>query len=484
MSQWAQPYRQSKPSFQPRPAQARAIAKVVERNSRIFLRPGQGKTAAALAAFLQLRAQGKVDCMLVLAPLRVITISWPNQLDHWEEFKHLSYKVIHGAGAKNAAKARRDAMSIPADVYLMNVEGLLNHEWRLTKSNATFGKTAPAQVALEFLKGKRVMLVVDESTMFKDPSTKRFKTLKAYLHYFARTIILTGSPRPGKLEDLWSQCYITDRGADLGGFITHFRNAYMQPSPDGFGYIEQPTAAARVAAKIAPSTIEIEPDEEVPLLPADVLVPVGYLVMEQYNKLRQDFIASIQGHTVMAPHSGVLFGKLRQIAQGALYVNPDKEWIPIHEGKLDALENLLAELNGEPAFCLYEYGHDWQRINQRLGYEVPRIGGGTTASQGRQYAEDFSAGRIPLLLGHPKSVARGVDGLQQNCRNVIWFAQTPSWEENYQANLRIARPGTKATSVTVYRIKADLGIEQALQQIVTSKDDKQADFLSTLRKLV
>ena len=75
------------------------------------------------------------------------------------------------------------------------------------------------------------------------------------------------------------------------------------------------------------------------------------------NELKKEFLLSIQGKLVMAPNSGVLYGKLRQMAQGAVFDTPDYKprgektpWIRVHDMKLDALENLLEELNGEPAF--------------------------------------------------------------------------------------------------------------------------------------
>jgi hypothetical protein len=88
---------------------------------------------------------------------------------------------------------------------------------------------------------------------------------------------------------------------------------------------------------------------------------------------------------------------------------------------------------------------------------------------------------MPLLLGHPQSVAHGIDGLQQSCKNVIWFGQDPSWENNYQANLRIVRPGTKADQVNIYRIMADCGIERSILNTVTGKREAENKFLEVLR---
>lgn len=361
----------------------------------------------------------------------------------------------------------------------MNIEGLLTTEWRLGPK----GRGYPLnEEALKFLRGKRVMLAVDESTKFKNSQCSRFKTLKKYLKYFARRVIMTGTPKPNKLEDLFAQCYITDMGEDLGEFITHFRTEYMALDFDG-KYIPQLTAVDRIAEKIAPTTLQLEDDEAIPCQYVDIWLPFPEELRAKYKELQRDFISQIAGKTVMAPNAGVLFGKMRQLCQGAFVDDEENcDYRVAHDTKLDALENLMEELNGEPAFCLYMYNSDHKRISERLGYAVPRVGGGVSAAIGAAACQAFGAGGVPLLLGQPQSVAHGVDGLQQNCNNVIWFANDPSWENTFQANRRVARQGTKADQVFIYRIMLDCPFERALLAIVDAKEGSEEDFLATLRK--
>lgn len=418
--------------------------------------------------------------MLVIAPLRVITTSWPHQLNYWDDFKHLTYVTIHGG-----ERARKEAMEADVDVYLMNYEGLIGTEFRPICTNPTAKRKQYVgnPYALAWFKGRRVMLVADESTAFKDPNTMRAHAIKCYLPYTNRRVVMTGTPRPGKLENLFFQCYMTDLGKDLGQFITHFRNNYMRPSEDGYGYVELPGAAARVAAKIAPTTIVSEGDDDMPIMEVLVWVPMPPHLREKYNALKKEFLLVLGDSVVMAPNSGVLWGKLRQFAQGAIIDTErgDDSVIEIHDGKLDALENILSELDGEPAFCLYAYRHDFDRINRRLGYDVPRIGGGVSVKSGVATCLMFGAGHIPIMLGHPQSVALGIDGLQNNCSNVIWFGGDPSWERTYQSHLRIARHGSKADCVTIYRIMLDCGVERSILQASRSKQMAESEFLSLLR---
>ena len=438
-----------------------------------------------LKAYDILKKLGYVDCMLVIAPLRVITTSWPQQLEYWRDFGHLTYTIVHGG-----PDARKAAMEEDVDVYLMNVEGLICSEWGpiLLNPGSKRPRYGPNPIALEWLQEKNVMLVVDESTKFKNNQSLRSQSLKCYLPHFERRGIMTGTPRPGLLEDLFFQCYITDMGEDLGEYITHFRRRYMMRSEDGYGYVEQEGASARVAEAIAATTLQLEPTEVVPIQDIPLWFKIPNQIYQQYRQLEREFIIRLGDATIMAPNSAILFGKLRQFAQGAIYdtlangASDEKRFVKVHDVKLDLLENLLEELNGEPAFCLYGYGHDVLRIEERLGRSLPRIGGGISLAQGAAWCRQFATGELPLLLGHPQSAAHGIDGLQQSCNNIIWFANDPSWENTYQANLRIARSGQKGEQVYIYHPMMDCSIERAVLKYVTGKQQGEEKFLNLLRE--
>jgi hypothetical protein len=168
--------------------------------------------------------------------------------------------------------------------------------------------------------------------------------------------------------------------------------------------------------------------------------------------------------------------------QGAIY-NPDGEtYTRLHDAKLDALETLLEELNGDPVLVLVSFRHDVDRIRERIGEAVPYIGSGTTANAGAAACRRFAAGELPVLLGHPSSIALGVDGLQQSCNNVIWFGLSDSWEETYQANLRVVRQGSKADQVFIYQILIDCPTERATMRNVNQKEANEAEFCRLLRE--
>lgn len=479
----------SREKWNPRPEQIRGMKLIVSgKGARLFLPPGKGKTSVVLKAFSILKKMDMVDVLLVLAPLRVIGTSWPAQLERWEDFEDLSYTTIHGGKT-----ARLEAMDENVDVYLMNVEGLLSSEWKPHKKNGCYIMN---DEALRWLQGKRVMLAVDESTKFKNPQATRFEVLRRYLPFIHRCVIMTGTPKPNKLEDLFAQCYLTDMGADLGQYVTHFRNEFMYKSTKDDKLYPMPGAMEKIAEIIAPTTLQLEDDEGIPTQVVDLWVRMPPEAQAQYDELAKKFIVEIEGQTVLAPTSAALLNKLRQIAQGAVYYDPEmggvavvdklghesKAYVKAHDTKLDILENLMEELNGDPLFLMYAFKHDVARIAERLGHSIPWIGSGVSKTQGSAWCQAFGAGGMPLLAGHPSSVAHGVDGLQDNCRNICWFGMDWSWENYYQANKRIARDGTRADCVMVYRILVDCPTEHAMLEAVETKRSSEAQFLAFLRK--
>lgn len=473
----------SKPYWRPRPEQVRGVKLIArEGGVRLFMPPGKGKTSTVYKAFKILKDAGLIDAMLVIAPCRVIDTSWPQEMVKWADFEGLTYSAIRGeeGGTKLENQIRRQqAMEADADVYSMNIEGLLSSEWCLGKKTSGYPVNP---FAVKWLSSKRIMLVVDESQRFKNWDGLTTRTLRKYLKYFKRRVILTGTPKENKLDDLFSQFFITDMGADFGQYITHFRREYLMRDYDG-NILPYPDSMDRICAKIAPTTIMLEEEERVPLQEVDYWVQMPKEAKKLYNELKKEFLTTIEGKTVMAPNAGVLYNKLRQCAQGAIWLTDDKDgrYATLHSAKHDQLENLLEELNGDPLFCLYAFRHDYLRLEERMG-SVPRIGGGVSSRAGIEAVEQFGAGHLPLLMAHPDSAAYGIDGLQHKCNRICWFGMDWSYRKVYQANKRIDRHGSTAEEVYIYRILADCAIERAILDMVKEKKEGAEEFTSKLRE--
>lgn len=455
----------SKQSWKPHPYQVRAIKLLLGQGSvGLFLDPGLGKTSTVLGAFKILKQMGLAMKMLIIAPKRPALKTWPDELAKWLDFSGLTHTILHGD--RKDLNLRQDV-----DIYIINPEGLL---WLLD----------PVR---RHLLPQFDILCVDESSKFKDSTTKRFKLLKPLLQTFKRRWILTGTPAPNGLEDLFGQIYILDLGRSLGRYITHFRNNFFQRS--GYSMYEwspRPEAFSEVVEKISPLILQLSAEDylQMPeLVYRNTIIKLPETVFQKYRDVEELFITAMDEGNIVAANAAVAGIKCRQIANGAVYKDDSfedkrREYVVFHDEKLDALEGLLAELNGHPVLVLYEFDHDRQRILERLG-DIPVLGSSLSEKKLSSTIDRFNAGQIPLLLGHPASMGHGLN-LQGSCHHIIWFGITWNLEYYDQAIARVYRQGQKSEHVFVYHIVASGTLDEKVLRVLTSKDRTQQGLLTAL----
>ncbi len=401
---------------------ARRRQHMIERShAGLFVKPGMRKTSIALAAFEVLRSQHLAKALLVVAPLRVCYSTWPGEIAKWDEFKHLSVGIVHGPEKAEVLLARHD-------VYLINYEGL---KW-LFETGLKGVKDWPFD-----------MVVFDESTKLKATNTMRFKVLKPNLGKFKRRYILTGSPTANGLMNLFGQVYVMDSGDTLGRYITAFRAEYFYQTGFG-GYVWSPKAEAeeQIQARLAPRVFYASEKDWIqlpPLIENDIEVTLPPEVMVQYLKMEKTLRIKFENGEVTAANAAVATMKLRQIANGGVYIDSEGEgrkWEHLHEAKTEAVIDLIEELSGQPALITYDFLHDLERLKRALGKDTPHIGStGLSPAKLPALIAAWNRGEVPCIIVHPQSMAHGVDGLQEAGRAVIWHSLTYSLE-NYEQLVR------------------------------------------------
>lgn len=457
--QTSQP-KQSLTAWKPHAYQKRAV-KLMLQNSwlGLLLDPGLGKTSISLAAAKVLLERGEIDRVLVIAPLRPCYQVWPKESKKWKDFSNLRLTILHGP------KKERELES-DAQVFLINPEGLA---WLLKH------KRFPARFSGQ-------MLVIDESTKFKDAATQRFKLLKNGLHIFARRYILTGTPVPNGLLDLFGQIFILDLGRTLGKFVTHYRNKFFYPSGFG-GYDWKPVPGAQEAIQeaIRPITLRLDAKDylELPeLIYNNIYVDLPEKAVDLYNEMEDELVAGLRNRDIVAVNAAVASGKCSQIANGGIY-DEDGKYHFVHDTKTDAVDELLEELNGSPALIAYEYGHDLDRLRSRLGVTTPYIGGGVSPKRAVEIEDQWNAGKLPVLLGQPASMAHGLN-LQEAGNHVIWHSLTWNYEHYDQLIRRVYRQGNKHKKVFVHHIIAKGTIDEVKLFALNRKHRTQQDLFDAL----
>ena len=357
-------------------------------------------------------------------------------------------------------KNRLDALSKTSNIYLINLE---NVAWLCGLSDK-----------LVFTN-----LVIDESSRFKDPSTKRFKALKKHLKGFSRRLILTGTPTPQGMADLWSQVGILDLGQRLETSLTKFRDKYMLPDQMNrhtrvvYNWKLQPNADQIIKDKISDICFSLKAEDYLQLPSCTSLyhkIEIDKNIRSKYDQLRKDMVVEVKKEKITAPTAAALANKLLQFTSGAVY-NEEGKTQEVHRAKLEYLESIMEE-SSSPTLVFYHFKHSLQRIRLQFPEAVVLDD---------DNIEAWRRGEIRMLLAHPQS---GGIGLNLQCNvgdtaQTVWF-DLPWSSENYiQANARIYRQGQEKP-VIIHHLTVSNTIDEQVVKVLDGKINLQDALLNAL----
>lgn len=448
--------------FNPHSYQQYAIDRIVSSPFvGLFLDMGLGKTVITLTSINELRYHRfAVSRCLVIAPKKVAEATWAVEAQKWEHLKHL--KIIPVLGT---AKQREAALSESGDIWVINRENVtwlvdhLRNDWPFD------------------------MVVLDESSSFKNPQAKRFRALKAVRPRIRRLVELTGTPAPNGLEDLWAQIYLLDSGERLGRTITSFREAYftqdrMFPGQSYRTYTAKPGADIAVQNKIADLCISMKAEDylTLPDYVEDIItVELDDKAKKAYKKLEKEMLLEVDAQTVTAGTAAVLNGKLLQLCSGSVY-DSEGVAIQVHTCKIEAFLETVEQMHGEHALVFYWYQHERERLLEALGKTSLRVRHYESPEDERAW----NAGEVDILLAHPVSCGYGLN-LQAGGHHAIWFGY-PTWnlEIYQQANKRLHRQGQQYP-VICHHIAVKGGMDESVIQALHSKGDRQEELMKALK---
>ena len=426
----------------------------------VFLDCGLGKTSITLTALNDLMFDSfEFNKVLIIAPLRVAKVSWPDELKKWDHLSFLNYSLVVGT-----EKERIEALNKKADLYIINRE---NVEWLIEKSNYRFDFDC---------------IVIDELSSFKNYRSKRVKSLLKVRPRVKRIIGLTGSPAGNGLMDLWSEFRVLDMGKRLGRFITNYRNDYFMPDKRNneviFSYKPLPGAEDAIYKKISDMTISMKSTDylDMPeLISNEYKVYLSDKEMRTYESFKDQYVMELFDKEITAANAASLTNRLSQLANGAIY-DDDKDITYFHDKKLDALEDLIEAANGKPVLVSYWFKHDLERIKTRLdklkiAYEV---------ISSVESIRHWNEGRLQVGLINPASCGHGVN-LQEGGSTIIWFGLTWSLELYEQTIARLWRQGQKSRTVVVEHIVAADTVDESILKALKTKDKTQSALIEAVK---
>lgn len=445
--------------FKPYDYQAYAIDKIID-NKRfgLFLDMGLGKTVSTLTAIDELKYNYlDVDKVLVIAPKRVAQDTWAQEVDKWTHLTHLDVSLVLGT-----PKQREQALEKNADIYVTNKE---NTKWICDR----YKKDWPFD-----------MVVIDELSTFKNSDSQRFKILKKKRPLFERFVGLTGTPAPKNIMDLWAQLYLIDGGERLGKFKTHFRQKYFYPThkvaEHTFNWELKDGAKDEIYKMISDVTVSMESKDYLEMPERVDTVKEAKLSKKEralYNDLEQNMVIENDiddEKDIVALNSASLSNKLLQMSNGAVYAD-DGSITHIHDKKLEMLDEIIEESQGQPILVMYNYKHDKERLLERYRF--------AETLDSEDYMERWNNGEIQMLITHPASAGHGLN-LQYGGSIMVWFGLTWNLEYYEQANARLYRQGQKQTTV-IHHLLTENSIDQKVYDSLKNKKLNQNELMNAVK---
>ena len=327
------------------------------------------------------------------------------------------------------------------------------------------------------------MVVLDESSSFKNPNSKRFKALRLVRPRIRRLVELTGTPAPNGLEDLWAQIYLLDQGARLGRTLTSFRQAFFRQDPAWPGqpyrtWSPQEGAQERVRAAISDICVSLKAEDYLelpPFIEDERPVVLDSPAERAYKKLERELLLEVDEQTITAQSAAVLNGKLLQLCSGTVYAE-DGGAAHVHDCKLEAFLETIEGLGGEHALVFYWFQHERDRLVEALGKRGLRV----KVYRGPEDERAWNAGDLDVLLAHPASCGYGLN-LQQGGHHAIWYT-LPNWNLELfdQANRRLHRQGQQYP-VIVHMLLVQGGVDVDMAASLREKSGVQESLLRALR---
>jgi SNF2 family DNA or RNA helicase len=397
----------------------------VSRRAYVLSEMGVGKTSAVLYAYDYLRSVGKIDKLLVVAPLSTLVTVWENEI--FENFPHLKAVVLYGS-----RKRREQLLSGPADIYIVNHEGVEVLHGELWKRTDISG------------------VVIDEIASYRNSRAVRWKNLEPLVRRAAYAWGLTGSPTPNEPSDAYGQAKLLTPESSGRSFKSFKERTMRQVS--AFRWVAREEANDIVSETLRPSVrftraacLDL-PETTYTTRQVAIDPQAGKL----YKKMCDELVVQVRSKQVSAANEGVKLSKLLQLSAGFVY---DAESKGHYIGGLSRFRELFAIIEEAPSDSKFIVFASFRHFVELLGgvlrkrYNIAVVHGGTPkAERDRIYVAFQRTSEYRIIVAHPQCMAHGLTLTAAN--TIVWATPITSLEIYEQANARITRASqTKNTHI-------------------------------------
>ena len=437
--------------------------------SALWLDMGLGKTVITLSSIAHLLGSGFLRGVLIVAPIRVISMVWRQEAMKWSHTQHITFSLVTGSKDR-----RTRALLKQADVWLINYENLRWLAETLDTYYTSKGKELPFDG-----------IVWDEISKMKNSATRRVTAVRKILDQFKWKTGLTGTPASNGYKDLHGQYLVLDEGERLGTSKTAFKERFYYKVSQ-YREAPYPDTEKTIQNLIGDITLQMSAEDYNPLpdlITNDVMLELPSKLRSKYEDLEKKFFFELDnGRGIEVFNSAAMTNKVLQFANGAVYpIAGMSLWEPVHNLKLEALEDIIEEAGGQPVLCAYGYRSDAERILAHFKNLRPiNLTDCKTEKSLSTAMARWQDGDCPLMIGHPASMGHGIDGLQDNGHILVWFGLNWSLDLYDQMNARLRRQGQGAP-VVCHRLLMDRTMDLAQRDALESKATTEVSLRKAIK---
>jgi SNF2 family DNA or RNA helicase len=420
----------------PYPHQVKALKRLLEQRPQggaVFapMRTGKCKIAIDFAQCLSLK--GKIDSVLVVCPLSVISV-WHRQLRiHGDEIYNLEWKVI-------------------------NYESIYSRQ-RVPEFGARAWAAIRSDELRSWIKGKRVLIVVDESHKIGNAQSQQAKHLQRLADSLGvqHRVIMTGTPFHRKKKLLiFGQYKFLDKSV-FGTSYAAFKSRYARFGGFGgyvlLGYLRQDEFRKKVAARAFVMA-------SVPLVPAQHTI--RSFPLEESEEAYAEMAKEGLWRDIEAPNPLARGIRLSQIASGV--VRSNGRIVRVGSERERAFQGLLEELkdNGHEKIVVFTRWLPpmWTigKVGRGLGYSILPFHGGVNATMRERRIDFFQESSNPSLF--ISQTATGSLGIELSVASVAVFYTLPTGLVDYDQDLARIRLFRDKRTLSYYYLIADGTVDE------------------------
>jgi SNF2 family DNA or RNA helicase len=415
--------------------------------------PRLGKSRAAIEFIRHIKALGGPPRILITAPL-VVCPQWVQMLLE----AGIESIAAYGMPTAKVAQALR-VETCP--IFVMNDDKLEKLEESL-------------------LKWKPEVYIGDESHRFRTPSSGRGRAMRKIAWQAKYVRLLTGTPTPNNVGNLWGQFAAIDKDM-WGKSFTQFARKYlirdsMFPSKIlGVLHAEELREKISSCSSIVNRADVFGPDQWQTVV-RDVILPPK--AQKLYKELVKEWVVSNaleKQEVIDVTHTLKRMTRLQQLTSGFI-VDEEGNQHQLHSAKTDLVMNDLEEIieSGEKVVVFHKFTAEgtelYERAIQQFGRDkVFKIAGDVSGSARETAISSFnSSNQAGVFI--VQTQAGGIGISLASALHVFFVSQSFSYDVEQQARDRVYAPG-RGKCVSYYRVKNS--IDSYVGSVLEQKDNVQ-----------